>query len=295
MSGHMKSSWIPSLALAGALLAATPSLAAAPPDGGAPTPAPPPRTVDAILADAIAATGGDAPWKAHHSMQVKTAIEYRKMAMSATRTQISTSKNKSLAVTTIPNVGVVNEGTNGKVAWSQDPINGLRILSGAEAAQSRIESTWNLDRHLKQVFQSIEPTVEKDDKDGGRALECLTMTPKSGRPMTTCYDPVTHLQVLQRGVAATPQGDVPFSSRTKEWKEIGGMKIPALVEMSTGPIEFTARVTEVTFDQPVDEKIFDVPSKQKAKAGAKAETKTETGPKPKDESKAKPPGGGAPN
>jgi hypothetical protein len=254
------------LLLAAAALAARRGWAAAG-DGGAPPPLAL-RAADAILADANAATGGDEPWKAHRSLEVKTSIEYRKMAMTATRTQISTAKNKSLAVTTIPNVGVVNEGTNGKVSWSQDPVNGLRILTGAEAAQSRLESTWNLDRHLRQLFKKIEPAIEKDAAGDGRELECLTLTPKTGHPMTNCYDPVTHLQVLQRGTASTPQGDVPFSSRTKEWKDVGGMKIPSLIEMSTGPIELVARVTEVTFDKPVDEAIFEIPGKAKGKGKA---------------------------
>src|SRR4029077_12684927 len=99
---------------------------------------------------------------------------YAKMAISGTRTQTLTSKNKSLAVTDIPNVGQVKEGTNGRVVWSDDPVNGLRLLSGAEAEQFKLESTWNLERNLKKLFNKI--TV-KGDNDGGRALECLELTP----------------------------------------------------------------------------------------------------------------------
>jgi hypothetical protein len=227
------------------------------------------RSVDAILADAIEATGGEKPWLTHRSMETKTQIEYGKMAMSATRTQIVTSKNKSLAVTTIPNVGVVNEGTNGKVVWSEDPVNGLRILEGAEALQFQMESTWNFERHLKTMFRSV--TARRATDDDGRPVDCLEMTPKAGSPMTTCYDATTHLEVSQKGVAATPQGDVPFSSRIKEWRDAGGVKLPALTQMTTGPIDLTARLGEVTFDKPVDDKIFEVPGgKKKHAAGAPA-------------------------
>ena len=64
---------------------------------------------------------------------------------------------------------------------------------------------------------------------------------------------------MQKGIAATPQGDVPFTSRIKSWKEFGGIKLPELVEMTTGPIEFSARLTNVAFDKPVDDKRFEVP------------------------------------
>src|SRR4051794_28303188 len=97
---------IPSLALAAMLMTANLGRDAAALDAGASPAAPaakppatkpaagPLRSPEAILADAAAATGGNAPWQAHHSMEVTTEIEYRKMAMSATRTQVTTSKNK---------------------------------------------------------------------------------------------------------------------------------------------------------------------------------------------------------
>ncbi|HET6150383.1 MAG TPA: hypothetical protein VFH68_22780 [Polyangia bacterium] len=257
---------IPCAAAAGDAMpspAAAPSAAAPSAAASAPPAALPARSASAILADALKATGGDGPWKNHKSIETKTQIEYAKMAISGTRTQIVTSKNKSLAVTQIANVGEVKEGTNGRVVWSQDPVNGLRLLSGAEAAQFRVESTWNLERNMKKLFPRI---AVKPDSDGGRALECLELTPTAGRSMTNCYDPESHLQVLQKGTAATPQGDVPFTSRIKSWKETGGLKLPEVVEMVTGPVEFSARLIDVVFDKPVDDKMFEVPGGAKGKS-----------------------------
>jgi len=258
------------------------------PDAGpvvAPPPPPPPRSADAIINDAVKATGGDAPWKSHRSMETTTIIEYAKMGITGTRIQTITSRNKSLATTNIPNVGEVREGTNGRVIWSEDPVNGLRLLNGAEAAQFKLESTWNLERNFKKVFSKI---AVKADTEGGRALECLELTPSIGQPLTTCYDAETHLQVSQKGIAATPQGDVPFTSRIKSWKEFGGLKLPELVEMTTGPIEFSARVTNVAFDKPVDDKRFEVPGgkdknkgKEKLKESAKEKAAPEDAMAPK--------------
>ncbi len=262
------------------------------PDAGpaaatAPTgpPSAPMRSAEAILADSVKATGGDAPWKSHHSIETTTEIDYAKMGITGTRILTITSHNKSLAITNIPNVGEVREGTNGRVIWSEDPVNGLRVLTGAEAAQFKLESTWNLERNLKKLFPKI--TV-KADSDGGRALECLEQTPAIGQPLTTCYDAETHLEVLQKGTAATPQGDVPFTSRIKSWKNFGGLKLPELTEMTTGPIEFSARLTNVAFDKPVDDKRFEVPGgkdksrpKEKVKESAKEKPPAEDATAPK--------------
>ena len=52
----------------------------------------------------------------------------------------------------------------------------------------------------------------------------------------------------------------------------GGLKLPELVEMTTGPIEFSARLTNVAFDKPVDDKRFEVPG-GKDKSKGKEKTK----------------------
>jgi hypothetical protein len=260
------------------LLLMTAPVGASPDGGAAAVPPAPVRSADAIIADAVKATGGDAPWKSHRSMETTTVIDYAKMAITGTRIQTITSHNKSLAITNIPNVGEVREGTNGRVIWSEDPVNGLRLLSGAEAAQFKIESTWNLERNLKKLFAKI---AVRGDSEGGRPLECLELTPSVGQPLTTCYDAETHLQVSQKGVAATPQGDVPFTSRIKSWKEFSGLKLPELVEMTTGPIEFSARLTGVVFDKPVDDKRFEVPGgkdKNKAREKTKESAREKTTP-----------------
>ncbi len=171
------------------------------PDAG-PAPAPALRSADAIVADSVKATGGDAPWKSHRSMETTTVIDYAKMAITGTRIQTITSHNKSLAITNIPNVGEVREGTNGRVIWSEDPVNGLRMLSGAEAAQFRLESTWNLERNLKKLFTKI---AVKADSDGGR---------RPGMPGADAGDrPAAHDLLRRRdppaGLAKRDRGDAP--------------------------------------------------------------------------------------
>ena len=146
------------------------------------------------------------------------------MAITGTRIQTITSRNKSLAITNIPNVGEVREGTNGRVIWSEDPVNGLRLLSGAEAAQFKLESTWNLERNLKKLFTKI---AVKADSEDGRPVECLELTPSVGQPLTTCYDAETHLQVLQKGVAATPRATCPSPRASRAGRSSAGSSCPS--------------------------------------------------------------------
>jgi hypothetical protein len=248
-------------------------------------PAPPlaPRTAEVILADVVKAVGGDAAWNAHSTMRMKLEMSFQGMGIGGSGERFATKSDKALVVTELPGIGTIREGTNGQVFWSQDPVNGLRLLSGAEAEQARVESVWNLEQRTKELYKTIE--VKSEDGPGGARLECLVLTPKEGAVVTNCYDPKTHLQVLQKGSRSTPQGDTPFISVLKDWREVGGIKMAYAVDTQAGPITFTARITDVKFDEPMDDKMFEAPA---AAAAPAKPGKAKTRPKAKAKAKAKP-------
>ncbi|HEY4395415.1 MAG TPA: hypothetical protein VGP64_15195 [Polyangia bacterium] len=213
------------------------------------------RPADAILADSIRAMGGAAAWTAHKTIHVKMNLAFQGMGMSGPVDHYQTSADKSLTVSTFPGIGIVREGSNGKVFWAQDPFNGIRQLEGAEAEQARIEDAWNSDLEARALYAKIETAP-----DPPAGLECLSMTPRTGDPIRSCYDRQTHLQVSQEGIHATPQGNVPFKVTMDDWRNIGGIKMPYTTEMHAGPVVIVTTVNEVAFDEPMDDKMFEPPS-----------------------------------
>jgi hypothetical protein len=217
----------------------------------------PQRTAEAILADAVAATGGEAAWRSHKTAHFKIETTFQGMGMGGTGERYLTSNGKSLIVSELTGLGTVREGTNGKKFWSQDPLMGFRYLEGAEAEAARIESAWNAELDAKKLFVKLEAANETGP-DGAK-LECVIATPKLGAPIKSCYDRTTHLQVLQTGIRATPQGDVPFHAIVKDWREAGGVKIPFEAETQVGPVTLLVKVKSVKFDEPMDDKMFEPP------------------------------------
>lgn len=215
------------------------------------------RAPEAILADAVKATGGAAAWDAHKTAHYKVETTLQGMGMGGTGERYQTRGDKSLMTMTMAGLGVVREGTNGKVAWTEDPVLGIRYLDGVEAEQTRIASSWNADMHAGELFAKLEAATEPGPD--GAPLECVVATPKLGSPLRSCYDAKTHLQVSQSGVRAGPQGDMPFRAIIREWREIAGVKIPFESNTQLGPITTVDRVTSVTFDEPIDDKMFDPP------------------------------------
>src|SRR5882724_9563991 len=90
-------------------------------------------------AAAVAAMGSEAAWKAHKTLRLKLEMTFQGMGISGTGERFATKDDKALTVTDLPGMGTIREGSNGKICWAQDPINGLRELGGAEAEQARLE------------------------------------------------------------------------------------------------------------------------------------------------------------
>jgi hypothetical protein len=265
--------------------AAPPGAQPAPPVTANVPPPPAVRSVDAILADAIAAIGGEAAWNAHSSMRLKVELTFQGMGISGTAERIATRANaekgkpdRMLLTTDVPGTGTLRQGTDGVVVWSEDPINGLRTLSGAEAEQARADAAWVAELRVKELYKGIE--AKNEDGPNGGKLECLVLTPKEGAPITSCYDAKTHLQTLVKGTHRTPQGESPFLSAIRDWTDVSGLKMPRTVDTQEGPLTFTMRLVDVKLDEAFEDKLFELPkpvapapAPAKGKAKAKAPAK----------------------
>lgn len=236
--------------------------AAATASGGPPL-LPPPRPVDAIVSDLVTALGGAAATTRHRSMHVKMEITFNGLGITGTVERFAAEGDRALTITTIPNLMTAREGCDGKICWAEDSINALRTLSDEEAEHARIESAWNAETRLKNLYAKIEAKNERGPD--GRVYECLVLTPERAPALTSCLDPATHLVAYQRGVRAAPQGMTPFSMRLADWRTVEDIKVPFLTEMQAGPVTFTGRVISVELDKPIDPATFAKPSTRRPK------------------------------
>jgi hypothetical protein len=219
----------------------------------------PARAPEAILADFAKVVGADAAAK-HKSLHLRRDLSITGMGIKGTEERWAAAGDKMLAVMTLPGVGVIKQGSTGTVHWSHDPINGLRVLSGAEADMARIESAWNADLRLAQLFAKLRTVPAPDGAPKDAPLECVELAPKEAQPMTMCFDARTHLRVFQAGKQASPQGEVPYVARQAEWRSIEGLMVPALEELTTGPTVMELRLVELTFDGKLPPNVFRMPT-----------------------------------
>jgi hypothetical protein len=226
-------------------------------DGGAPPP-PGARAPEVILADFSNALGAAAAAK-YKNLHLRRELSITAMGMKGSEERWAAAGDKLLAVMTISGIGTIKQGSTGTASWSEDPINGLRLLSGAEADMAHIEGAWNADLRLGQLFAKIRTVPAPPEAPRDSPLECVELSPKVAHPLTMCFDARTHLRVFQAGKQASPQGEVPYTARQSEWRAVAGLMVPGLEVLTTGPTVMELRLLELTFDGKVDPNLFRVP------------------------------------
>jgi len=220
-----------------------------------------------VMADVIEALGGRGRLAKHVSLHEKVKVSLVAQNMSGVVETWATRDGRALRVTNIATMPEIREGTDGKTYWSQDPINGLRVLTGVEKEQAHLETAWMPELRLGALFSRIESTRETDEH--GQALECLTLVARpttkgeTAPTLTNCYDEKTHLQVSQRGRHASAEGDVPFATAFSDYRDVDGVKLPFSCTTTAGPVTFTAETQQAVWDEPTKGLPFGLPKPKK--------------------------------
>ena len=204
------------------------------------------------------ATGGAAAWNSHKTAHFKIETTFQGMGMGGTGERFLTSAGKSLMVTELAGLGThPRRDERQGVLDARTPLQGFRFLDGAEAEEARIDVVLER-RHAGRSSCSRSSRPRPSPARTARRSSAWSRRPSSGAPIHSCYDAATHLQVLQTGIKATPQGDVPFRAVAQATGATSaGSRCRSRPRPRSGPITLVARIKSVTFDEPMDDKMFD--------------------------------------
>jgi outer membrane lipoprotein-sorting protein len=217
-------------------------------------------SVDQILDKYIKAIGGKAAVQKQTSRVAKGTFDIPAMGAGGPITLYSKAPNKSLRVIEIPGFGIIQQGYNGSVGWSQDPQGGLRELAGAELVQAKREADFYADIKLKELYSKM--TVKGKEKVGNGEAYVVEAVPTEGSPETLYFDTQSGLIVRTDTVAETPQGKQAFQTYLENYKEVEGIKMPFLIRQNSSAISFTVTLEEVKFNVPIDDAKFNKPASQ---------------------------------
>jgi hypothetical protein len=224
------------------------------PATASPTPLPTANQIFDRYRDAI---GGEAAWLKVQTRTSKGTIEIEGAGMTGAIEAFEQAPDKSSVTVTLPGYGSFIQVYDGVTAWSADPQNGLRELSGSELAAAKREANFYLPVHFSQYYP--DATVKGKDKINGHDVYIVQVSIAGGNPEALAFDTETGLLIHRAGSQDSPQGKVSYEVYLEDYQIVDGIKIPSTIRQ-TSPSNFTLHMMEVHDNVPIDPAKFNKPT-----------------------------------
>jgi zinc protease len=218
---------------------------------------------EAVLAKFIEATGGRAEYAKIHTTISTGRLEMPAQGIKGTITIYEEMPGKQYSVADIPGIGLMEDGTDGTIAWSKSALQGARLKQGEEkAAAFRAANSEGRFVDWRRYYKSVE-TVGSEDVDGKPCYK-VVMMPIEGKPETGYYEKSSGLLVKETMVVATPMGDVPVESNLSDYRKEGQLLVPHKLKQSAVGQQFQITIESVKVNAGIPKERFDPPAEVKA-------------------------------
>lgn len=181
------------------------------------------KNAAAVLDAAAKATGASAA-AAIKSTVITGTLSIPANGLTGAMTIKTKAPNRFVMVQTLPNIGDIRMGYDGKVGWSEDPMNGMRELKGVELAQARDEAERTADTDWRKKAKTVELLAPR--KVGATLCYVVKVTPKIGTASTQYYDAKSLLLLRTDMVSVSPNGKLPTETYLSDYRTVDGVKMP---------------------------------------------------------------------
>jgi hypothetical protein len=216
--------------------------------------------LDATLAKNIQALGGKAVIEKLTNHVLKASGEV--MGMPVQMEITGQAPNLQASRVEITGVGVMRDGFDGSVFWSQNPFEGLAEKSGAELAKKKRDAVFSLPLQMKQVFPTLR--YAGTEKVGDDSFEVLEAKLEGGALERFFYSPQSGLLVRQVSEYSGAQSSVKAEMWFEDYKPVDGLQQAHTMRLILAPpgqasMEMKFKVVEVRHNVPVADSVFSKP------------------------------------
>lgn len=228
--------------LLGAVLLALPTLAAAQQPAGDTLP-----SAAELVARHVAAVGGEAAVRRHHSSRMTGTLEMPGMGLRGEVTVIAVAPYGTQMRVVIPGLGEIASGFDGTTGWSMNPMQGPRLLEGSELARLRDETDFHGELLRAQRAATSRRTVARTEL-GGQPCYRVEVTWASGRQSAECYAVASGLLVGGWSHEVTATATMDVTTTLGDYREVDGVKFPTTMRLRVGPQEQLLTFTDIVLD-----------------------------------------------
>jgi hypothetical protein len=225
--------------------------------------APATPTADQIIEKYIAALGGREAIQKQTTRTSLGTIDVPAMHISGTVMIHEKSPNKVLQVVII-NGNAFRQACDGKVAWSDDPAEGLRVLSGAELKEAQRDADFYHALHLHELYAKLVVTGTEQVDDRDAYVVEGTMAGES-EPDKIYFDVKSGLALRVMGRRHTPDGDSEVQEDFQDYRPVDGVELPFTILQRGGSSDFTIRMSEIHHGAGLPDTEFTQPEEPQTK------------------------------
>jgi zinc protease len=215
-----------------------------------------------ILDRYVDVTGGKAAYEKHKTEIETGKLEFGALGLKGTLLTYSAEPDQHYSRMDLDGIGKVEMGVSGGVAWENNSISGPRIKTGEERAQALRDARINAPYHWRELYPKVETTGAEivEGEDCYRVL----LTPAEGNPETMYFGKKSGLLKKTTVIATSQLGDVPAELIASEYREFGGILVPAKMKQKAAGQEFTITIDDVKVNREFPPERFALPAEIKA-------------------------------
>jgi hypothetical protein len=212
-----------------------------------------------ILDRYVEATGGQAAYDRIDTRVSRGSIEFVGQGIEMDLTIYAAKPNKVYTVAESEQVGRIENGVDGDLAWSNSTMQGPQIKEGAERIDALRDATFDWLAHWRKSLEKAE-TIGLASVEGRPAYRILA-SPVQGGPQTLSFDEESQLLVKIESTVYNQMGAIPLEAYPSDYREVDGVRLAHRIRvivmgqervMTTNSIEHNVQLETDRFEPPAE-------------------------------------------
>lgn len=211
-------------------------------------------SVSEVLSKYVAAIGGREANEKIKSRHSKGTVELSPMGIKGGFETVGAPDSKLFTKMNLAGIGEMLEGSDGKTAWTQNPIQGGREKEGKELQQAMIAANFYREINLDKLYGDLKVTGTAT-VEGKEAYVVEAMN--EGLPAEKFYfDTKTGYLLRSDATLISPEGNQPATIHYDDVREVDGVKLPFKIRTKLPQFEVVVVTSEVKHNLKVEDTTF---------------------------------------
>ena len=169
--------------------------------------------------------------------------------------------NKFLQRMSLPGIGDIEEGFDGKVGWTTSPLTGPLLFEGRQLEERAFDADFFDELKSPDRYVSIA-TVERTTFEERPAYK-LKFVKKNGAEDVEFYDVESGLKIGGIATRDSPMGPMQGTTSYADYKQFGPLRQPTSLKVTTMNVQMVMAIVTLEYGT-VDPAVFALPAPIKA-------------------------------